>query len=157
VSDACWVVASVAAALFMTTSYFAAITSEYRFRFGLLCTQMADLVRETRKLKGIILSDQEHLNADVAQALSDLSTIKERLLQSPSGVSLDFSGLDNLVQQLDAAAKVPAPAVDPAAPAAPVTEPSAPAPVDPAVIPAVVNPVPQQVDPTVPVDGTTGA
>lgn len=75
-------------------------------------------------LEGVIITDQDHLNTDVASLTASFGAIIDALKQQPGAAALDFTAADALVQTV--AAAVP---VAPVAPAAPVAEP---APVEPA-------------------------
>lgn len=105
-------------------------------RFGEFEKHLVEII----ELLGVIINDQEHLNADVAALAAVLSAVTDDLKNqnAAAGKPLDFSGLDSLVSQFQAAltpatAAAPAPPAEPAPveaapepPAAPV-EPSAPA------------------------------
>lgn len=76
---------------------------------------------------GVIISNQEHLDADVAALTAAAAAISSEiaaLKAQPSAESLDFTGLDNVVETLQGLVPAPAAPADevPAAPAAPADE-----------------------------------
>ena len=51
------------------------------------------------------MSNQEHLNAAVAEAVADLEVIRAKLAEHPEAEVLDFGPLDAFVAALDEVAK----------------------------------------------------
>lgn len=81
------------------------------------------------KLEGIILTDQDHLNSDVAVLSAAFTTIIADLQAQPAAAALDFTAADALVAQVQAAVPaapvVPTPVVDPTVPVVDPTVPAA--------------------------------
>ena len=71
--------------------------------------QLNRIQHTINQLQETIVTDQEHLDTDLTAALADLEAIKVLLAEHPAAVSLDFTGLDDFVTQLDAVANPPAP------------------------------------------------
>jgi len=87
----------------------------------LLYLILNETVLITQRLDSIV-SDQDQLNADVAEENTLLSTMENEITSlkaQPAAANLDFSGVDKMLSRLkgDAAAAAPAPAAAPPAPA----------------------------------------
>ena len=88
-------------------------------------------------LLGVIMSDQEHLNADVAALVAAAASIADEiaaLKAQPAAAALDFTNLDGVVSTFQGLVPAPAPApvVDPVPAPAPVVDPGNTGGVDPA-------------------------
>lgn len=97
---------TLAAVLFTAVVFLAALVTEYRFRLTMFPPRWAGgLSRQIIELKELVVSNQERLDAAVAEAVADLEVIREKLAEHPAAEVLDFGPLDAFVAALDEVAK----------------------------------------------------
>lgn len=112
-----WVLAVFAATALAGCLFLAALVREYRYRERMFPPSWAGgLSRQVKELKELIMSNQEHLDAAVAEAAADLEVIRQKLAEHPAAEELDFGPLDAFVAALDGLAKSVAPEPVPAEP-----------------------------------------
>lgn len=78
-----------------------------------LDTQHRMLQRQAKKMEHL-MSNQEHLDADVAAIGPQLQEVIDALKAQPGAEALDFTGLDTVVQQISDAVPDAPPAEPPA-------------------------------------------
>lgn len=105
--DVAYSLVVILAAVFFTAAvYLGALVTEYRFRSNMFPPRWAGgLSRQIAELKECVVSNQEHLNAAVAEAVADLEVIRAKLAEHPEAEVLDFGPLDAFVAALDEVAK----------------------------------------------------
>jgi ribosomal protein L12E/L44/L45/RPP1/RPP2 len=89
-----------------------------RFRTS-TSAQFAQIIATLNHLEQIIMTEQAHIETDVAAILAAVNTEIAQLKAQPGAEALDFTSLDNLVATTQADAAADAPVAPPAPPVAP--------------------------------------